>query len=110
MKIDIETIEQVTLVRIVGALDGATAPQAQTQILPLIKLGSKILLDMSSVTDLTSSGLMMLLVIGRQVSNQNGRIALVTLTKEHKDIIEVTGLLRLFTTCETVNEGLKALK
>jgi anti-sigma B factor antagonist len=110
MDISVESVEEVVLVRIVGDVDGSTAPQAQNQIMPLVQPGSKILLDMSGVPYMSSAGLRMLLSTYRQVANQNGRIALIGLAEELKDTMEVTGFLKFFTSCETVDEGLKALK
>ncbi len=110
MDINVELVEEVVLVRIVGDVDGSTAPQAQNQIMPLVQPGSRILLDMSGVPYMSSAGLRMLLSTYRQVANQNGRIALIGLAEELKDTMEVTGFLKFFTSCETVDEGLKALK
>jgi anti-sigma B factor antagonist len=110
MDISVESVEEVVLVRIVGDVDGSTAPQAQNQIMPLVQPGSRILLDMSGVPYMSSAGLRMLLSTYRQVANQNGRIALIGLAEELKDTMEVTGFLKFFTSCETVDEGLKALK
>jgi anti-sigma B factor antagonist len=110
MDISVESVEEVVLVRIVGDVDGSTAPQAQNQIMPLVQPGSRILLDMSGVSYMSSAGLRMLLSTYRQVANQSGRIALTGLAEELKDTMEVTGFLKFFTSCETVDEGLKALK
>jgi anti-sigma B factor antagonist len=110
MDISVESVEEVVLVRIVGDVDGSTAPQAQNQIMPLVQPGSRILLDMSGVPYMSSAGLRMLLSTYRQVANQNGRIALIGLAEELKDTMEVTGFLKFFTSCETGDEGLKALK
>jgi anti-sigma B factor antagonist len=110
MDISVESVEEVVLVRIVGDVDGSTAPQAQNQIMPLVQPGSRILLDMSGVPYMSSAGLRMLLSTYRQAANQNGRIALIGLAEELKDTMEVTGFLKFFTSCETVDEGLKALK
>ena len=110
MDISVELVEEVVLVRIVGDVDGSTAPEAQNQIMPLVQPGSRILLDMSGVPYMSSAGLRMLLSTYRQVANQDGRIALTGLAEELKDTMEVTGFLKFFTSCETVDEGLKALK
>jgi anti-sigma B factor antagonist len=61
MDISVESVEEVVLVRLVGDVDGSTAPQAQNQIMPLVQPGSRILLDMSGVSYMSSAGLRMLL-------------------------------------------------
>ena len=109
MEVNIKTADQVTVVEVVGDVDGTTAPAVQSQVLPLAQPGGKILLDMSNVAYMSSAGLRLLLTMYRQVFSQNGRIVLVGLADEIKDTMSVTGFLRFFTTCETVDEGLKAL-
>ena len=77
--------------------------------MPLVQPGSKILLDMSQVDYLSSAGLRMLLSLYRQVSSNNGSIALVGLSEEIKDSMSVTGFLRFFTLYDTVDAGLAAM-
>lgn len=110
MDINIKTVEQVTVVEIIGDIDGKTAPEAQKQILPLIEPGGKILLNMSQVNFMSSAGLRMLLSTYRQVSSNNGRTVLAGLSEDLKDTMSLTGFLRFFTVYETVEEGLAALQ
>ena len=49
MDMNIKAIKQVTVIEIVGEIDGMIAPEVQQQILPLVQPGSKILLDMNGV-------------------------------------------------------------
>jgi anti-sigma B factor antagonist len=109
MEINIEKRGQVQVIQIAGDVDGSTAPEAQSQIFPLVEPDSKILLDMTGVGYMSSAGLRMLLSTYRQVASQQGSIALVGLAEEVKETMAVTGFLKFFTTCETLDEGLKAL-
>ena len=107
---DIHTTEgPVTVIAISGDLDSTTAPQAQERILPLAQPGSKLLLEMSGVAYMSSAGLRLLLSVSRQVSRQAGRMVLVGLSAEIKDVLAITGFLLFFTTCDTLDEGLRAL-
>lgn len=109
MEINIKTIDQVTIVEMAGELDGKTAPQAQEQVAPFTKAGGKIILDMTQVTYMSSAGLRMLLSMYRQLSSNDGRIALVGLAEELKDTMSITGFLSYFTTCDTLEAGLTEL-
>lgn len=109
MEINVKTADEVTIVEMVGELDGKTAPQAQEKIAPLTQEGSKMILDMTGVTYMSSAGLRMLLSLYRQLSSNNGRIALVGLAEELKDTMSITGFLSFFTTCDTLDAGLAAL-
>lgn len=109
MEINTKMVEQVTVVEIAGDIDARTVLQAQEALVPLVQPGAKLLLDMSRVDYMSSSGLRMLLSLYRQVSSSNGSIALAGLSEEIKDTMSVTGFLRFFTTYETVDAGLAAM-
>jgi anti-sigma B factor antagonist len=110
MDINIKTVEQVTVVEITGDIDGKTAPQAQSQILPLIQPNCKVVVDMSRVEYMSSAGLRMMLSLHRQASSSKGQLLLVGLSEEIKDTMSMTGFLNFFTFQDTVEAGLAALK
>lgn len=110
MRISTRAVEDVTVVEIVGEIDGKIASEVQSQVLPLIQPDAKILLDMSQVGYMSSAGLRMLLVTYRQVTSNNARIVLVGLSEDIEDTMSATGFLSYFTTCESVNAGLAALE
>jgi anti-sigma B factor antagonist len=109
MKVNIKTLRQVAVVEIVGELDGKTAPEAQERVLPLVQPGCKIILDMTKVPYMSSAGLRLFLLLNRQVSSNKGRIALIGLSEEIRDTMDMTGFLNYFTIYETFDAGLDAL-
>jgi len=109
MEVYIKTVRQVAVVEITGELDGKTAPEAQERILPLVQPGCKILLDMTKVSYMSSAGLRLFLLLNRQISNHTGRIALIGLSEEIRDTMDMIGFLNYFTTFDTLNAGLDAL-
>jgi len=110
MDINVKTVDQVTVVEIVGDIDGKTAPQVQEQVSPLVQPESKILLDMSQVGYMSSAGLRLLLSTYRQVSSNNASIVLAGVNEEIQDTMSATGFLRFFTIHDTVEAGLAAYK
>ena len=109
MEVYIKTVRQVAVVEIVGELDGKTAPEAQERVLPLVQPGCKIILDMTKVPYMSSAGLRLFLLLNRKISSHNGRIALIGLSEEIRDTMDMTGFLNYFTTFDTLNAGLDAL-
>jgi len=105
-----DTIDQVTIVELIGDIDGSTAPTVQEHILPIAQGGGRILLDLTQVPYMSSAGLRMLLSVYRQISSQNGKVILVGLSEEIQDTMSITGFLDFFTTCDTLDLGLEALK
>lgn len=110
MDVRIKTIEQVTVVEIAGDIDGRTAPEVREQVSAQVQPGVKMILDMSQVDYMSSAGLRMLLATYRQIKSNDGHIVLAGLSEEITDTMSMTGFLRFFTTFETVEAGLEALK
>lgn len=110
MDINVKILEQVTVVEIAGDIDGKTAPEIQGQILSLVQPGVKMILDMTQVGYMSSAGLRVLLAMYRQAKSSDGHVVLAGLSEEIEDTMSMTGFLRFFTTSETVEAGLAALK
>ena len=110
MQIDVKKDGEISIVTIDGAVDGKTAPEAQNTITPLLQPNSAVILDMSKVNYMSSAGLRTLLLVYRQSSSQNSRLALVGVSEEVKDVMSMTGFLKFFTLCPTLEEGKKAVQ
>ncbi len=110
MDISIKTVDGITQVQLAGDIDGSSAPAAQAQIVPLAGPNAKILLDMTGVAYMSSAGLRMLLSTYRQLSSKGGKMVLVGLSEDIQDTMSVTGFLKFFTVCTTVDEGLQSLR
>lgn len=109
MEISINRVNDVTQVELVGDIDGSTAPAVQAQILPLAGTNAKILLNMSQVLYMSSAGLRMLLSTYRQLATKGGKMVLVGLSEDIQDTMSVTGFLKFFAVCSTVDEGMRTL-
>lgn len=110
MNIHIKTLEQVTVVEIAGEVDAKTATEITQVVLPLVQPHCRLLLDMTAVLYMSSAGLRMLLLLYRQVGQNNGRVVLVGLSEQIQDTMLITGFLNFFTICETLDLGLETLK
>ena len=110
MEINLKTVEQITVVEIIGDIDGKTAPLVQEQISPLIQAGCKIVLDMTQVDYMSSAGLRLMLTIHRQVSGSKGQVILTGISEEIQENMSATGFLDFFTIQDTVNAAVAVLK
>jgi anti-sigma B factor antagonist len=108
--VNIRTAGDVHVVELQGELDANTSPVAQQQILPLATSGSRILLDMSGVSFMSSAGLRLLLSTYRQVASQGGTVALAGLSEDLKDTMSMTGFLSFFNLYETADSGVQAMQ
>jgi anti-sigma B factor antagonist len=109
MAINTKKEGEICIVELNGEIDTNTAPDISSEVLNLSKSNNKILLDLTDVPYMSSAGLRMLLKLYRTVTAESGQLVLVGLSEEIKDTMEVTGFLKFFTTCPTVDDGLKAL-
>jgi anti-sigma B factor antagonist len=110
MEITSKTSDDALIVTVQGELDGKTAPQAQSQIVPLIPEGGRVVLDMQEVAYMSSAGLRMMLLLYRHALGKDSRIALVGLSEEIRDTMSATGFLDFFVVSDTVESGLALLQ
>lgn len=109
-QLKIETIETVTVFKLIGDIDAKTMPAIQQKILSTIQPNSKVIFDMSRVFYMSSAGLRMLLLLYR-TSDFNGKnLIIVGLTEKIRDMMSITGFLDFFTTSETLDSALASFK
>lgn len=91
------------LVRVAGELDLYAAPQLENELETLVRAGARhVLVDLSDVLFLDSSGLGVLLGAARRLGKD--AFALTGLTRETRRVLEITGTDRLLTVIETSRE------
>jgi anti-sigma B factor antagonist len=106
---DTDSPTSVAYVHVVGDIDGISAPEVQSKVLPLAAPGSKMILDLTQVPYMSSAGLRMLLSVYRQMSSQDGKVVLVGLSDEIKDTMSITGFLDFFQASDTLKGAYEIL-
>lgn len=91
--------------RLVGEIDGKTAPEAERTLQPLVESAERIVLEMEGVTFCSSAGLRTLLLLYRLATAREAGIALVGLSEEIRDTMSMTGFLDFFVVAETLDEA-----
>lgn len=108
LDINVTTVQQATVVNLIGEIDAGTAASVQEKVIPLAAPNSKIIMDMTKVAYMSSAGLRMLLSIYRHISGNKGQVILVGLSAELLDTMSMTGFLTYFTVQDTLEAGLQA--
>lgn len=90
------TVEQVrdylVITPTVGRLDSVTAPAVDAQVAPHLKEPRrKVLLDLSSVTYVSSAGLRSILQLVKHTAAHQGRLALSGASPNVMEVIEISG-------------------
>jgi len=110
MQVSITSVQGVTLIELAGSLDGKTAPDVQRQVLPGAEGQNKVILDLTKTDYVSSAGLRMLLLLYRQLKAKGGKMALVGMSEEIKDVMANTGLIKFFLVADTVDAGMALLE
>lgn len=109
IEVNVEKIDGITTITLTGELDSISSEEVQQTILPLAEKNSRILLDMSNVTYMSSAGLRTLLLLYRRINENIGRVVLAGLREEVQDVMSITGFLDFFTTADTHTAARQAL-
>src|SRR5438270_13947824 len=92
----------VIVITLDGELDSGTAPRVHEQIGDLVPAGSRVLINLSKTSYLSSAGLRVLLLLYRQAANNGTKLALACVPEDVRMVMSATGFLSFFTVAETV--------
>jgi anti-anti-sigma factor len=91
-----------TVVTLDGELDVGQAPQLRTKLVDLMNEGKlRLVLDLSAVDFIDSSGLGVLIRALRRLRSQGGELRLVVTKPEVRRIFDITGLTAEFSISES---------
>ena len=109
-QLKIETVETVTVIKLIGDIDAKTTPAIQEEILSVARSHDKVIFDMSQVAYMSSAGLRMLLLLYRTADFQNTNLIMSGLTEDIRDMMKITGFLNFFTTYDTLDLALASFR
>jgi len=110
LNIDISADNGIAIAALTGSVDGNTASEAQSKLLPLMEQYKALAVDMSGVDFMSSAGLRMMLLIYRHAAAANIKIALANLDDQIRDTMSITGFLSFFTVCDSLEDALSSLR
>lgn len=104
---DIEVVEckRATVVSVSGEVDVATAPELDEK-LATVAASPRVVVDLSGVTFLDSSGLGVLIKALRRVKETDGSLILVITESRILKVFTITGLDKVLTIVPTVDAAL----
>jgi anti-sigma B factor antagonist len=101
-----ELCSEVLVATITGNIDGQTAPSLQVQLVERLTTASSAVFDVAAVPYMSSAGFRLLLLMYRTVAMRGGQLAIVGLSDEIRDTMEMTGFLDFFVVASSVDEAL----
>lgn len=110
MKIEKETGQDVTILRISGRLDATTAQELEAAVLDIISSNSTpLLLDMAQLDYISSAGLRVLILALKKSKEKEKGFSLCCLQDNVSNVLEIAGFLPLFTIYTTQELALAGL-
>ena len=101
----------VWVVTPVGRIDARLSPILEETLQQLISGGSRwLVVDFSRVNFVASSGLKALIAARRKIRVTGGDVALVGLNPQVREVLEMTGIDRLFGLYATVAEAVAGIR
>jgi anti-anti-sigma factor len=89
--------EEKLVLSLEGRLDTITAPDLQEQLIPEFDKTKHIQLDFKQLAYVSSAGLRVLLIGEKTAKAKGGKMSLVNVSAEIKEILEMTGFVDILT-------------
>ncbi|EXG79306.1 anti-anti-sigma regulatory factor, SpoIIAA [Cryptosporangium arvum DSM 44712] len=110
LQVSVEHVDGVARCEIVGEVDMATTPQLRDELLGLVDAGHKYLvLDVSGVPFLDSTGLGVLMEVHRRLRDNSGAAALVGARPALVRLLTITNLSRALPVYRSVEDASAAV-
>jgi len=110
MELKVDKKSGITVIGIIGDLDGSSSETAQKEISENITPGCSLVFNMEKCTFISSAGLRVLLMSAKHIKRENGEGALAGLSGDIKDVMEMTGFDHIFNNYDTLSKAIAALR
>ena len=97
MEINIEKVNAVTTVQLIGRLDTPASQEAAVTLGPVqADAAGTIILDCKQLSYISSSGLRIFLTIRKAAATQGGKVIVKDINDDIRQVFMMTGFLNLF--------------
>lgn len=97
-------MKEIKIHEVGGVLDTSTSGKEQKEILDLLESHPHIGLDLSQCTYVSSAGLRVMLYAYKVASGKGGRVDLIGVSEEIREVMDMTGFSKFFKMYGTVGE------
>ena len=111
MEIPVDKLDDVAVAVVpVDELDASNAPEFKRDIAPVLQANTKLVLDLSRLRFVDSSGLGAMLSCLRQLSAKSGDLKLCGMSKQVRAAFELVRMHRIFDIYGTREEAVRAFE
>jgi anti-sigma B factor antagonist len=105
LRVDTTHVRGTPVVSVSGDVDLRTSPQLREQLLSVARRDNGLLLDLSGVAYMDSSGVGTMVFVKREVERNGGRMVLIGLQPRVRSVFEITNLDKFFKIVQSVDEA-----
>ena len=110
MEVHTERESGALIARAVGRIDGTNAREFESALQAALgKNDSALILDMQSLSYISSAGLRVILMAAKMLQRRGGKFVVCSLSDSINEVFEISGFNRIIPTHETRSEALAAL-
>lgn len=109
MKYEIREEQGATIVAFEGDVDLQSSPEARTALLEAVARGAAVLVDLSGVDYIDSSGVASLVESYQKARKENLGYVLVSVSEGARRVLELARLDKVFTLCDSIDDGLEKI-
>ena len=92
------TRAKVLVLKPEGRLDSNTISAAETEIFSWLEKGdTRVVLDLAQLDYISSSGLRLVLMLGKRLNLKGGKLALCGLKPQIREVFEISGFISILT-------------
>jgi anti-sigma B factor antagonist len=103
-------VGDIAVVAVEGRLDANTSSVLEAKFLQLVDQGSlKFIFDLSKLDYVSSAGLRILLVAAKKMKAMKGKLALIQMTDNVKEVFDMSGFSAIFSIYENEADAANAL-
>lgn len=106
MEISVDRVNEVLIAKVEGRIDGANAREFEDALNDAIgEDDSKVLLDFSTLSYISSAGLRVILLIARLLQKRSAAFALCSLSDPIREVFEISGFDKIISIHGTQSEA-----
>jgi anti-anti-sigma factor len=98
-----------TTLRIVGRVDSSVSQLLEQKVLEVMSREHRVVVDLRDVNYISSAGLRVFVIFAKHARSKNQTIALCGMQEDVAEVFQITGLLELFASYDTVEAAVAAL-
>ena len=111
MEIKVDKIEEQVVVSLSGRIDSTAAVEFEEKLIEIIDAGAnKMIIDFLRVQFISSAGLRVLLLAAKKVKPYSGKLVLCDMSKDVREVFDISGFSTIFDIQENVTKAISALK